>query len=112
LFFSFLLNTANLFTMLFVSPVFASVGSLLLIPLNILAQLIFAKTLPNALGWSGMSLILVGCLGFEATDIIVAHFKRKQTQMLAILTGDEDEVDADVADALLSGETSGLINNA
>ncbi len=39
----FLLNGANLFAILFVSPIFCSVGSLLLIPLNVLMQLIGEK---------------------------------------------------------------------
>jgi hypothetical protein len=108
-FVSFLLNAANLFTMLFVSPVFASVGSLLLIPLNILAQLVFVHTLPNALGWSGMALILFGCLGFEVTDILVDHFRRKKVQMLAAVTGDDEEEPILAADGR---EAKSIINNA
>jgi hypothetical protein len=97
----------------FVSPIFNSVGSLLLIPLNILAQLIFLHTLPNALGWSGMALILVGCLGFQVSDFLVARFKNRQTQMLAILTGDEEEEpDAGDAGAARRDETKVIINGA
>ena len=73
----FLLNGANLFAILFVSPIFVSVGSLLLVPLNIIAQFIFSKTSPNALGWSGIVLILVGCVGFEMGELIWTKIRGK-----------------------------------
>ncbi len=89
--------------MLFVSPVFVSVGSLLLIPLNTFAQLVIVRTSISGMGWAGMALIMIGCLAFEISDILVERFRKKKEAADRSLL-------VTAADAVQEDETNGLIN--
>ena len=76
-------------------------GGLLLIPLNVLSQFVFYGSLPSALEWVGVVVVIVGSLMFEIGDYLL-HRYRKRASQVRFLTEEDDE--------LTQKETESLIN--
>ena len=113
----FVLNTCNLIAIGFVGPTIFTVGALLLIPLNVLAQFFFFGTLPNAMGWSGITIIVVGCLCFELGDFVYdRYFRQPESNRVKFYTINHEELyqssagKDDIVDIVSESETTRLIN--
>lgn len=87
----FVLNLSILIAIGFTSPTFVSVGGLMVIPLIVILQFALYGSLPSALEWIGVALVLAGSLMFEIGDALYRKFASRRNQVL-FLTADNEEL--------------------
>ena len=102
----FVLNLSNLIAIGFINPTFVTVGGLLLIPLNVLSQFVFYGSLPSALEWVGVAVIIVGSILFETGDIVYQRYAAKHSKKnVRFLTEDDEELKQETEKLISSSST-------